>query len=148
MLKSYFMHLILGLSRYPSSRTSIELITLISSVEITVLLLWLSFFSLRDVGYSSIEISMKDTIRSVSLFFGAFTTMMNSWFCCGPILTEIRFWSSLERGFSMNQQLNSFSEFLIWVPSSYEKGSSSLLYWPKIVSASNFSFLEMVNDTN
>jgi hypothetical protein len=45
----------------------------------------------------------------------------------------------------MNQQLNSISEFIILVPSSYENGSSSLLYYPNILSQLNFYFLEKLN---
>lgn len=70
------------------------------------------------VKASAIVISMNETIRDWSLFFGAFTTMINSWLIPGPILRVIYFYNSFETGFSTNQQLYSPSEFIILHPSS------------------------------
>lgn len=43
----------------------------------------------------------------------------------------------------MNQQAKSFSALLISVPSLYWKGSSSLLYCPKIASQSKVAYYEI-----
>lgn len=140
------MHLIFGLSRNPRRSTSIFLTTGVY-LTITPSLLWFRCFSVWvevDIASSVSWMSMKDTILDWSLFFGALTTMMNSWDIWGPIFKVMVFWSSLETGFSMNQQLNSISEFLIVDPSLYWKGSSSLLYWPKIESHLNYFSFEML----
>jgi hypothetical protein len=87
---------------------------------------------------------MNDTILACNLFFGAFTTIMNSWLIWGAIFNVICFYSSLDNGFSINQQLNSISEFLIKLPSLYEKGNSSLLYYPKIESQLKLIYLDIL----
>ena len=46
-------------------------------------------------------------------FYGTFKTMMNSWLVWGPIFKVRLLWSCFECGFSMDQQLNRISEFLI-----------------------------------
>ena len=141
------MHLIFGLSRKPSNRISI-LRAIGWSLTVKLLLPWLTCFSFGISSQSSSMVTlMNDTILDYNLFFGAFVTMMNSWFICGPIFNEIYFWSSLVIGFSINQQLNSTSEFLMPVPSLYSNGSSSLLYWPKMVSQSYFFCFEIDNLT-
>jgi hypothetical protein len=62
---------------------------------------------------------MNETMRAYILFFGAFTTMMNSYCAFASSFRVTFFNNSLFRGFSMNQQEKSFSALLINVPSLY-----------------------------
>jgi|LakMenEpi03Aug12_release.lakeMendotaPanAssembly.Ray.scaffolds.fasta_scaffold1195470_1 hypothetical protein len=68
---------------------------------------------------------------------------MNSYYDFAANFMVTFFSSSLFKGFSMNQHAKSFSALLINVPSLYWKGSSSLLYYPKIASQSKAAYYEI-----